>query len=479
MKRLCDLVPCSLDIRIDGITDDSRETGENLLFFAVRGYTTDGHDYAADAVRNGAVAIACERPVEADAPQIIVKNSALAMNEALNIVNGDPLSRLKLIGVTGTDGKSSTATMIYELLDSLSACGMIGTKRVCCRSESRHQALTTPMPRELFATLAELRGGGCEYVAMEASSERLGTGRLAGIEFAASVFTNISNDHLDSHGSLEAYVAAKGRLFEQTSPDGICLIYNEDRHTDYFIGRSNGNVMTYGSDERADVYYTDYVDTADGSEFTLRGGLGEHRIVSPFVGRFNALNLTAAIAAVAHEGYPLERIIASARALSRIEGRQMLVREGQPFAVIVDFAHTANAVSHLIDYAKTIATGKIICVLGTGGNRALLRQTELGAMVVERGDYVYLTTYNPRGEDAEALCRNMLLTADTAKNNFEIELDRKTAIEKAIARAEAGDAVLITGKGVEYFQLLGGGIKIPYEGDYENAVAAVHKKIKP
>lgn len=469
MKILSELINCNYNIPISSIEDDSRTKDKDYLFCAIKGLNVDGHDFIDTAITNGACAVIGEKPLKNIAvPYIKVKDSSKAMNEALNKFYNEPLNTLNLIGVTGTDGKTTISTMIYQLINQFSNCGHIGTKTVKCNGYSSSQPLTTPLPKDLFKIFDTFKKNDCKYVSMEVSSERLATNRLNGILFQCSIFTNITREHLNSHKTMENYINAKAKLFEQTRKEGLCIINNDDDFAPTFIKKANAKTITYAINNKADIFATDIVVKENLLMFNINGYLGKHKVISPLSGKFNVYNLMAVIACLDYLGFDLEKIISYIKYLKPVEGRLEEVEAGQPFKIIVDFAHTANAVKNLIEYAKTITDGRVISVLGTGGDRFLGRKTDLGKTVIDLADYVFITTYNPRGEEPMDLANQMLLEADKAKNNFSIILDREEAIKKAIDMAKENDIILITGKGREYFQVYKDK-KIPYEGDFEIA----------
>ncbi len=473
--RLCELVPCKFDTDIDIITDDSRTKGTNILFVCVKGLTLDGHDYALKAIENGAVALLCEHRVEgAEVPQVIVPNSVSAMNLALNRFYGDPLSRLKVIGVTGTDGKTTVSEMMYQILNNLGHhCGYIGTNGIRSAHYTQENDYSTPLQTELFRAFHGFDSDGCEYISMEATGERLGTGKLEGVSFDASIFTNLTRDALDLFGTMENYGAAKALLMSYTVPEGLCVINADDGYRDIFLKAANAPVITYGiEDKTADIYATDISVEYGSLRFTVNGYLGAHRIECGLSGIYNVYNIMAVLACLHHFGFSVKELVRAVSELKPIEARQTEIDLGQPFRVIVDYAHTANAVKNLVEYIRqTRRTDTLKIVVGAGGSRDIHRRTDMAEYCTANADYNYFTIEDARFEDPQMLVETMVSTVPDA-TNYELIVDRDEAIAKAIRDAEPGDTILILGKGAErYMMTMGKPVERP--NDIESATSAL------
>ncbi len=469
--KLSELIPTEWDADIEVITDDSRTKGKNILFVCVKGLTVDGHSFAAKAVENGAVAIVCEHIVEGiSVPQVVVKDSQRAMNEILNKFYGDPLSKLKLIGVTGTDGKTTTSEMMYQILNGLSKkTGYIGTNGIRSEHYTQDNEYTTPLQGDLFKALNGFSEDSCEFVSMEASGERLGTGKMDGVEFDASIYTNLTRDALDLFKTMENYGSAKAKLMEYTKKSGVCVINKDDKYSPMFIEKANGKVITYGvEDKTADVYATDVNIAYNNLSFTMNGVLGTHKIKCSLSGIFNVYNIMAVISALNHFGIEVETLVKQVSLLKPIEARQTVVDFGQPFRVIVDYAHTANAVKNLVEYIKsTLTDGFLRVVVGAGGSRDINRRTDMAEYCTKMADYNYFTIEDARFEDPQMLVETMVSTVPTA-HNYELIVDRDEAIAKAIHDAKPGDAILILGKGAERYMLTNG-VQVERPNDIERA----------
>lgn len=465
------------DETIEIITDDSRTKGKNILFVCVKGLTVDGHTFASKAVENGAVAIVCEHEVEGiKVPQIVVKDSQRAMNEVLNRFYGNPLSKINLIGVTGTDGKTTTSEMMFQILNRLhQRTGYIGTNGIRSEHYTQDNEYTTPLQGDLFKALNGFCEDDCKYVSMEASGERLGTGKMDGVLFDASVFTNLTRDALDIFKTMDNYCNAKAKLMEYTKPSGICVINKDDSYAERFIEKAAAPVVTYAVyDKTADIYATDIEVAYSKLSFTLNGKLGTYKINSNLSGIFNVYNIMGVLAVLNHFGFGMETLVDAVSKLEPVEARQTVIDLGQPFRVIVDYAHTANAVKNLVEYIKsTLTDGYLRVVVGAGGSRDIHRRTDMAEYCTAMADYNYFTIEDARFEDPQMLVNTMVSTVPDA-TNYELIVDRDEAIEKAIRDAKPGDAILILGKGAErYLSTLGKQVERP--NDMESAAMALSK----
>lgn len=455
--KLNELISCDYDIEINDITDDSRIKGENILFVCVKGLTVDGHSFAPKAIENGAVALIVEHEFpELKVPQVVVKDSQRAMNEILNRFYNRPLENLKIIGVTGTDGKTTTSEMMFQILNNLGKrTGYIGTNGIRSEHYEQDNDYSTPLQKDLFRAFDGFMKDDCEYVSMEATGERLGTGKLDGVTFDASIFTNLTRDALDIFKTMENYGAAKARLMAYTNSDGICVINNDDPYKDMFVEKASGKVVTYGIEtgDKADVYATDISVKYNALSFTMNGALGTHKVKCNLSGIFNVYNIMAVTICLNHFGFSVEELIDEVSRLTPIEARQTVIDLGQPFRVIVDYAHTANAVKNLVEYIKsTLTDGYLRVVVGAGGSRDKYRRTDMAEYCTATADYNYFTIEDARFEDPQMLVDTMVETVPDA-TNYELIVDRDEAITQAIHDAKPGDAILILGKGAESYMM--------------------------
>lgn len=468
MKKLKELIKCNYDVNIESIEEDSRIKAPNSLFCCIKGLTVDGHNYAEKAIENGAVAILATKDLNVSVPVIKVKDTNKAMAKALSNFYDNTDKKLTLIGVTGTDGKTTLSSIIYQLINYFEDGGIIGTNGVKCKHFEKDSKFTTPFPKELYSFLNDFKKAGCKYVTMETTSERLALNKLNELRFKVAIFTNISRDHLNTHKTIKNYVKAKSKLFSLLTDDGYAIINNDDKYSSSFIKATKGKVITYGIENKADVTAKDIIITEKILTFTLCAPYGEYKIVCNLSGKFNVYNLMAAITTCYVLGFDVEKVIEKVKELKQVEGRQIYVNCGQPFKVMVDYAHTAFAIKNLLEYLRTFIKGRIIIVTGSGGLRDISRRIDLGEVVTKYADYVVFTSEDPRTEDPLKIIEDMLSTVKNKVSNYEIVIDRIAAIQKAISLAKPNDLVLLVGKGTEDYMAIGNGY-VPYITDYKVA----------
>lgn len=474
--KLNKLMDCSYNIEIKNVTDDSRKVVPGSLFVAIKGLNSDGNDYLDKAIEKGAVAIITEQQVTKKVPVITVSDSNLTYNQALNLFYGDPTSKLKIIGVTGTDGKTTVAEIIYQLLNIDNNCGYIGTNGIRCLNYEQENDFTTPLPDELFLTFANFVKHQCQFVSMEASSERLSTKKLSTVEYDVSIFTNLSRDHLDTHKTMDNYAKAKAILFANTKKNGLCILNLDDKYKNIFLKVANAKVMTYSLDNpQADIYASNINVQYNQLTFDINGYFGTHHVESSISGEYNVYNLMGAILCLHHFGYDINDIINKIKALTPIEARQTMVDVGQPFNVMVDYAHTANALRNLLPYAKLITTNNIIVVVGAGGSRDYQRMIDMANFCTENVYYSIFTIEDARFDDPKELLSGMV--SEVTKDNYKLEVNRDKAIEAALHLAKPGDTVLILGKGTERYQKTRGEL-VPRKNDIELSYDILEKMQK-
>ncbi|MFQ5746221.1 MAG: UDP-N-acetylmuramoyl-L-alanyl-D-glutamate--2,6-diaminopimelate ligase [Gemmatimonadota bacterium] len=432
---------------------DSRKVGEGDLFCAVRGVTADGHDHLAAASAAGATGAVVQAEAPGlELPQLVVSDSRVAATHLASLALGDPADHLSVVGVTGTNGKTTTAWILRHLLASRGPAGAVGTLGIMDPGGSiRPGRLTTPGPLEAMEALAELRDAGCEVVAMEVSSHALDQHRIDGIGFRCAVFTNLTREHLDYHADMAAYRAAKLRLAELVRPAGALLVLGEEpawtelRHRD--------GAVTYGTDPSADVRAEDMRSVAAGSAWRLVTPEGEAEVRRlPLPGAFNVVNALAAAAAARALGLEVGEIAAALESLPQVPGRmEILGRE--PALVVRDYAHTPDALERALSALRPLASGRLFLVFGCGGDRDRGKRPLMGCIASEGADVVVVTSDNPRSEDPAHIAAEVL--ADLPPRRAEVELDREAAIERVLADAGVGDVVLLAGKGHEAYQEVG------------------------
>jgi UDP-N-acetylmuramoyl-L-alanyl-D-glutamate--2,6-diaminopimelate ligase len=424
---------------------DAREVPGDSLFFCVPGTHADGHDFAADAVTNGAVALVVERPLELDVPQLVVPSVRAAMPRAAVEFFGDPSAQLPVVAITGTNGKTTTAYLLWSILTAAGERpGLLTNVERRVGDEVRPVGLNTPESIDLQRLLRQMLDAGNRACVMEATSMASAKGRLDGTRFVVLVFTNLSQDHLDFHGGMEEYFESKRRLFAQAAR-AVINVGDE-----------------FGARLAAEI--------PDAVTFQPEDPLGGVNV--RLQGRFNVENALAAIAAARALGIAEEAIEQGIEAVDRVPGRFDPVDEGQPFTVLVDYAHTPGALETVLEAARDLARARLICVFGAGGDRDRVKRPLMGQVVVELADLALVTSDNPRSEDPAAIAAEVVDGLD-----LEIELDRRRAIERALEWAQEGDVVVIAGKGHEQGQEIAGR-KVPFD-DREVARDALRRLRAP
>ncbi|HLY49281.1 MAG TPA: UDP-N-acetylmuramoyl-L-alanyl-D-glutamate--2,6-diaminopimelate ligase [Solirubrobacteraceae bacterium] len=447
------------DVEISGLAYDNRAVTPGTLFFCVPGFTRDGHEFAADAVRRGAVALVVERPVRAGVPEVLVGDVRAAMAPAAARFYGDPTSELAVAGVTGTNGKTTTAFLIRAVLEADGRqTGLLGTVTSLIGGRERSVERTTPEAIDLQRTFREMRDGGDVACAMEVSSHALALRRADAIHFAVAIFTNLTQDHLDFHPTMEDYFQAKRRLFTDAAP--AHAVINRDDPYGARLAAELASATTFGLSQNA-TYRAAEVETGlHGSRFTIVGPDGSTEMNSPLRGRFNVYNVVGAFAAVRALGVEAE---VAAKALAEAElvpGRFQPVEEGQEFAVLVDYAHTPDSLQNVLEAARELTPGRLHVVFGCGGDRDPGKRPLMGQIARALADRVIVTSDNPRSEDPEAIIDEILTGSGS---DVEHLVDRREAIEQAIAAARPGDVVVIAGKGHEQGQEFEAGRRIPFD----------------
>ncbi|HYC32181.1 MAG TPA: UDP-N-acetylmuramoyl-L-alanyl-D-glutamate--2,6-diaminopimelate ligase [Gemmatimonadales bacterium] len=437
-----------------GVSADSRTVQPGMLYVAVRGSQADGHRFVSDAVRQGAAAVVVESPQGSGVPELVVRDGRRAALVLGSAWYGHPARRLTLVGVTGTNGKTTTVGLIRHLLNSDRAAGSIGTLGAFdgegSAVPSTAGSLTTPGPIDLQATLATLVARGTTQVAMETSSHSLDQGRLDGLTFAAGVFTNLTRDHLDYHGSMEDYLAAKLRLTALLANDGIEVVNLDDPAWTAVPRR--GRRVTFGLDPAADVRAGEVVMDAAGSRFCLSGRYGSADIRLPLLGDFNVANALAAAACALGLGRPLAEIADRLSGSPQVPGRMEVITES-PCVVLRDYAHTPDALERALATLRPLTRGRLIAVFGCGGDRDKGKRPLMGEVAARRSDLAIATSDNPRTEDPEAILDD-IETGMGGAPHWRIP-DRLAAIHAALAEAKPGDTILLAGKGHETYQILG------------------------
>jgi UDP-N-acetylmuramoyl-L-alanyl-D-glutamate--2,6-diaminopimelate ligase len=459
-------------VAVTSLAYDSRRVAPGALFFCVSGFERDGHAYAAEAVAAGAAALVVEHHLGLGVPEVVVPSVRGAMAPVAARFHGDPSRRLRVIGVTGTNGKTTTAFLVRSLLEAAGEpCALLGTVKSVIGGRERPVGRTTPEAVDLQAAFAAMLAAGDRACAIEVSSHALELGRADAIHFAAAIFTNLTQDHLDFHPSMEDYFAAKRRLFE-LGP-GVAVINLDDPYGRRLAAELPGSV-TFAVDRPADYAATELAFTRSGARFVLESPEGAVELASPLPGSFNVANVLGAVAAVHRLGVPLELIARTLPGVEPVPGRFQPVEEGQSFAVLVDYAHTPDSLENVLRAARSLSTGRLICVFGCGGDRDRGKRPQMGRIAAEGADAVVVTSDNPRSEDPEAILADVLAGA-VGPAAVEAEVDRRAAIARGIGLAGPGDVVVIAGKGHEQGQEFEAGRKLPFD-DVEVAREALRAR---
>jgi UDP-N-acetylmuramoyl-L-alanyl-D-glutamate--2,6-diaminopimelate ligase len=458
-------------VEISGLAYDSRSVSEGALFFCVPGQQRDGHEYAAAAIEAGARALVVERSVGLGVPEVLVESVRAVMGTIAARFFGDPTRELRVVGVTGTNGKTTTAHLARALLESCGhRCGLLGTVRSVIAGEELPAIRTTPEAVDLQADFRAMLDGGESHCAMEVSSHALALGRTEGARFAAAIFTNLTQDHLDFHATMEDYFQAKRSLFAAPAPHprpGVCVVNLDDPYGRRLAGDLKRPV-TFAIDAEADYRARDLRIDLTGSRFELSTPAGSREVVLPLAGRFNVSNALAALAACHALGCELDTLVGALAGVGRVPGRLEPVQEGQDFAVLVDYAHTPDSLENVLSAIHEVGRGRVICVFGAGGDRDRGKRPVMGEIGARLADVLVVTSDNPRSEDPEAIVAEIMAGAEAAARSPEAEpivaeVDRRVAIERAVSIAREGDVLVIAGKGHEQGQELSDGMKVPFD----------------
>lgn len=477
------------DAMVAAVTNDSRAVSRGSVFVAVPGHRLDGASFAADAIKRGAVAVVAEAPAPdgVTVPWLPVSNARLALAELAATLHGHPSRRLTVVGVTGTNGKTTCAHLLASVFDAAGMpSGRIGT--VSFRvgpsaADEREASHTTPEAPGIQAMLVRMLERGCTACAMEVSSHALALHRVADVRFAAAIFTNLTRDHLDFHGDMQRYFAAKRQLFSMLPPGAPAAI-NTDDPKGVELAASLPHVVTYGLERPADVRARNIEYSLEGLAFDVDTPKGALAIRSPLIGRPNVSNILAVVAVAVALDLPLEAIERGVAGLDRVPGRfEVVSRIADDVRVVIDYAHTDDALKNLLETARPLAAGRLVTVFGCGGDRDRTKRPLMGAVAGRLSDLVVLTSDNPRTEDPERILDEIVRGLDPTpepgapKRSGTPYLrirDRREAIDRAIRTAQPGDLVLIAGKGHEKYQVIGERA-LPFD-DVEAARAALAQR---
>jgi UDP-N-acetylmuramoyl-L-alanyl-D-glutamate--2,6-diaminopimelate ligase len=452
----------SSDRAVESIAYDSRRVQRNGLFFALRGKKFDGHNFIGQAIEKGASVIVAERddsPAAAGgATCVLVENTRQAMADLSAVFYGFPVRKLKLAGVTGTNGKTTTTFLIQHICEKAGLrCGLIGTVRYQIGERILPAARTTPESLDLQELLAQIANAGCRAAAMEVSSHALAQDRTRGLEWDVAVFTNLTQDHLDFHGTMKNYFEAKARLFSQLAEQQkkrkpVAIINIDDRYGEQLLGKIDRKVslVTYGMGVRADFRASNYRMEFGGTSYQLDAHGKSYLVRVPLIGRFNVANSMAALAAANSLGIGLREAVMSLAKSPQVPGRLEMVPVKRQFQIFVDYAHTPDALLNVIKTLGELEPRRLIVVFGCGGDRDQAKRPLMGQVVDLNADYAIVTSDNPRKEDPERIISQV--EKGLRSNRYEKIVDRTAAIARAVTLAQPHDIILIAGKGHEAYQ---------------------------
>ncbi|MCM8784054.1 MAG: UDP-N-acetylmuramoyl-L-alanyl-D-glutamate--2,6-diaminopimelate ligase [Candidatus Omnitrophica bacterium] len=466
-----DYAPIFKDVEILGLTDYSKQCKPGFIFIAVQGNSQDGTSFIKEAIERGATVVIYNISVSLiefikkykDVIFIGVKDTRYILAQLAANFYKRPSSRIKVIGVTGTNGKTTTTYLIESILKSMGfKTGLIGTINYRFGQRIIPALNTTPGALQLQELLFHMEHDGIEYVVMEVSSHGLQQGRVDAIDFKAGIFTNITTDHLDYHGDFDNYFNAKAKLFEKLSQSAWAIINMDDTKGKDMLMRTSAKTITYAINNPADVEAYEISLKREGSHFWVGTPYGEMEIKTSLLGMHNVYNILAAISLGITENFALDKIKEGIEKISYVSGRLEPVYVGQPFQVFIDYAHTDDALKNVLSSLKTLAKGRIIIVFGCGGDRCKEKRPLMGKVASELADFIILTTDNPRSEEPEAIIRDIESGFPEGFKQYQIILDRYAAIKEAIFIAEENDIVLIAGKGHEPYQIFKN-ITVPFD----------------
>ena len=450
------------DREITGVTSDTRsEIKPGTLFVCIKGGTFDGHDAAQQMLDKGCCAVVCERDLGLGDRQMIVEDTRGIYPLICAAWFDNPQNKLKLIGVTGTNGKTTITTMIKKVLTSMgSKVGLIGT----CQNEIGERiyptSRTTPEPYDLYELFSKMVEAGCDYAVMEVSSQGLEQKRVNACRYKVGIFTNLTQDHLDVHGTMENYYQAKKILFDISD---TAIINCDDEYGRRYIKEVTCPVKTYSVGGEADFMADDVVLCASGVKYVFSDHETKHNVTFPMPGLFNVSNSLAVIACMQTLGFDIERAIKALATAGGVRGRAEIVPTHRDFTVICDYAHTPDALVNVLKAIRECSVGKVKCLFGCGGNRDATKRPLMAAAAADNSDFLIVTSDNPRNEDPEDIIKDILVGLEDKTTPYIKICDRREAIHWAVRNAEKDDIIVLAGKGHEDYQILAGGVKIHFD----------------
>lgn len=452
MKKLSELYEGYEDIPIQDIKINSKEVLEGDLFICTMGATTDRHDYIEDAISNGASAVVVSRDVSCSVPTIRVENTNQELPRLASKFYDYPEKDLKILAVTGTNGKTTVAEIIQHLLGK-EECGYLGTNGMICSKFHSSIRNTTPDSDRLYKYFRKFVDAGCKYLSMETSSEAFFRHRLDNLEFDVGIITNITEDHLNVHKTIENYVSCKKELLKQVKDAGVCILNTEDTYFKECLELSKKHALTYGKMEGATLQIVSYQLKDSKTEMVLKYQGHEYEIESPLLGEFNIYNLCAALLGATSLGYDFQELLKKISTIETPSGRLEFLDFGQPYKIVLDYAHTPDAFSKIYPFLNSIKEKRLITVTGSAGGREVEKRGPMGKIVLENSDFVIFTMDDPRCESVDSIIDDLISLSD--HKNYQRIQNREEAISYALSMAEEGDIILIAGKGNDNYMAIG------------------------
>ena len=445
-------VKCDLETEILGVCHDSRKASKGAIFVAIKGFESDGHNFMKAAYENGASVILSEREPDLKVPYVLVKNSREALALLSANFYGQPSKALRLIGITGTNGKTTTSYLIKTILEKTTGkkVGLIGTNQNMIGDEIIETERTTPESADLQKLFSEMRDKGCTYVVMEVSSHSLSLGRVAGLHFEVGVFTNLTQDHLDFHGTMEEYKNAKAKLFDQSS---IGIINMDDKAGESYLKTAPCKMFSYSANKNeADLVAKNIQLRADSVKFeaVIEGQIA--RMILNIPGMFSVYNALSAIGCLLNLGLELSDIASAIKEVKGVVGRTEVVKTGTDYTVMIDYAHTPDGVENILKAARGFSKGRVVALFGCGGDRDRTKRPKMGQIAQKLSDFVIVTSDNPRTENPTSIINDILTGMSDTKCPYVVIPDRREAIVYALENAKPNDTIILMGKGHETYQ---------------------------
>ncbi len=451
MKKLNELYPGYPEIPINDIKINSKEVKKGDIFVCTMGVTADRHNFIEEAIANGASAVVVQKNVKCSVPTILVADTNQELPFLASRFYDHPEKELQLIGITGTNGKTTVATIIQDMLGN-DRCAYLGTNGLICKNFQESIRNTTPDADRLYKYLKRFVDSGCKILSMETSSEAFYRNRLQNLEFEIGIVTNITEDHLNIHKTIENYVSCKKQLVKQVKETGYSILNGDDKYYEEFRKEANGTILTYGKG-KSTLQILEVIPHLKNTQIKVKYQDQNYEIVSPLLGEFNVYNLCSAILALVALHLNFSEILKRISWIHAPSGRVQFLNFGQNYHILLDYAHTPDAFAKIFQLLKQIKEGNIITVTGSAGGREKEKRGPMGKLVLEESDYVIFTMDDPRNEKVEDIIND--LVKDSKKTNYEKILDRKEAIHHALDIAQEKDIVLIAGKGTDQYMAVG------------------------